>query len=298
MEFTPGVIGSMADDRVGLIGVGLLGSALAERFLEAGLDVLGFDVDEGARRRLVELGGSEAATPGEAAGCRRVVLSLPDERVVASVLEELGETLRERTIVVDTTTGDPDVQARLGIDLAERGVMYLDATVGGSSQHVREGRAVVMAGGDAGAIEACRDLFDCFASRTIHVGGCGSGGRMKLVTNLVLGLNRAALAEGLGLAEKFELDDELVLEALQAGPAWSRAADDKGHKMITGDFSPQARLAQHRKDVERILQAGERNGAGLPLSEVHLALLESVEAAGYGDEDNSAVVRAYRDDPG
>ncbi|MEC9010154.1 MAG: NAD-binding protein, partial [Planctomycetota bacterium] len=80
---------------------------------------------------------------------------------------------------------------------------------------------------------------------------------------------------------------------LQAGPAWSRAMDDKGQKMIAGRFEPQARLSQHLKDVRLILEAGRNLGVGLPLSGVHEALLGEVEAAGYGDDDNSAVIRAW-----
>jgi len=195
--------------------------------------------------------------------------------------------------VIDTTTGDPLRQANTGSLLAERGIAYLDATVGGSSRHVREGIAVVMAGGDAEAFDACRDLFASFSSQAIHVGECGSGSKMKLVVNLVLGLNRAALAEGLALARGFDLEPGLALQCLQAGPAWSRAMDDKGAKMIEGRFEPQARLSQHLKDVKLILEAGRESGVRLPLSRLHREVLEAVEAAGFGEDDNSAVIRAW-----
>ena len=117
---------------------------------------------------------------------------------------------------------------------------------------------------------------------------------MKLVVNLVLGLNRAALAEGLSLADGLGLEGGLALECLQAGPAWSRAMDDKGQKMLEQDFAPQARLSQHLKDVRLILDSGRETSTRLPLSDVHCRLLESVETAGFGDEDNSAILRAYR----
>ena len=281
------------DEVVGLVGIGLLGQALALRLLAAGFSVVGWDTSDAAREALVEMGGTAATDCGEALACRRVLLSLPDDTVVAEVLEESGESLAEGTTVIDTTTGDPLRQARIGRRLAEQGISYLDATVGGSSRHVREGTAVVMAGGANQAFAGCKDLLDAFTSRVFHVGDCGSGSRMKLVVNLVLGLNRAALAEGLALADGFELDPLLALECLQAGPAWSRAMDDKGQKMIVGDFQPQARLSQHLKDVRLIIEAAADLDVVLPLSQSHQGLLEAVEAAGFGDDDNSAVIRAW-----
>ena len=280
-------------ETIGLVGVGLLGQALASRFVAAGLSVIGWDVRPEARRAVVELGGAAAESAADALGCRRVVLCLPDDSVVAGVLEESGEALPSGATVIDTTTGDPLRQANTGSLLAERGIAYLDATVGGSSRHVREGIAVVMAGGNAEAFDACRDLFASFSSQAIHVGECGSGSKMKLVVNLVLGLNRAALAEGLALARGFDLEPGLALQCLQAGPAWSRAMDDKGEKMIEGRFEPQARLSQHLKDVKLILEAGQESGVRLPLSRLHRQVLEAVEAAGFGEDDNSAVIRAW-----
>lgn len=293
MSVTGKPIEGKRGEPVGLVGVGLLGSALASRLLSAGFPVIGWDVSAEARRGLGELGGTVASGVADAISCSRVLLSLPHDGVVAEVLAEAGERPAAGTVVIDTSTGDPDGQAAVGVGLAQRGVDYLDATVAGSSRHVREGTAVVMAGGDAEAFAGCRDLFDSFAVRTIHVGPCGSGSRMKLVVNLVLGLNRAALAEGLALAGGLGLDLPLALECLQAGPAGSRAVDDKGQKMITGEFDPQARLGQHLKDVGLILASGAQHDVPLPLSVVHERLLTAVEAAGFGGEDNSAVCRAY-----
>ena len=112
---------------------------------------------------------------------------------------------------------------------------------------------------------------------------------MKLVTNLVLGLNRAALAEGLVLAEQLDLDGLQTLDVLRRSMAYSRIMDTKGEKMIAREFAPQARLSQHLKDVRLMLAA---SAIPLPLSEAHRALLEKAEALGYGDSDNSAIIEA------
>jgi 3-hydroxyisobutyrate dehydrogenase-like beta-hydroxyacid dehydrogenase len=285
-------------DRIlGLIGLGLVGSALAERFLAAGFAVLGFDIDAVRREELRARGGSVADSAADVARrSPRIVLSLPDSEIVRAVLEPLRPALAARagTIVVDTTTGDPEPTAALGAALAADGVAYLDATIAGSSTQVRAGEVLVIAGGEARAFDACRDVFATFAPRAFLVGPWGSGARMKLVVNLVLGLNRAVLAEGLGLAASCGLDPAAALEVLEAGPSYSRVMETKGPRMLAGDFTPQARLAQHLKDVRLILKLGAACGARLPLSSLHRELLESLAAQGYHNADNSAIIRAFR----
>lgn len=284
----------MSRGRVGLIGVGLLGSALAERLVGAGFGVLGADVDPDRLDALGRLGGDVAADASEVIGsCDRVILSLPTSEVVRAVIERVGAALRPGSTIIDTTTGSPGDAEALGVRLAARGVAYLDATVSGSSAQARRGEAVLMVGGDAGAFAACRDLFDVLARAAFHVGPVGAGARMKLATNLVLGLNRAALAEGLAFARSIGLDPAQTLEIVRAGAAASRIADTKGPRMVAADFAPEARLSQHLKDVRLILAEASRAGAETPMSLAHLGLLEAAEAAGYGEADNSAIIRAF-----
>lgn len=271
---------------VGIIGLGLLGGAIAERFTKAGFTVYGFDVRP-------ECGGEAESAADVARRSRRIVLSLPTSDISAAVLEEMEPHLSAGALIIDTTTGDPEQIAGFGAALSRLGVRYLDATVGGSSKLVREGAAIVMVGGDPGAFEDSRDLLDCFSSRAFHVGPCSSGARMKLVFNLVLGLHRAVLAEALSFAASYGIDPAAALEVLKAGAAYSKVMDIKGGKMLNGDFTPEARLSQHLKDVRLILAAAQRCGAMVPLSEIHRELLERAEAAGYGALDNSAVIKAF-----
>jgi 3-hydroxyisobutyrate dehydrogenase-like beta-hydroxyacid dehydrogenase len=191
-------------------------------------------------------------------------------------------------MVIDTTTGDPAQAMELAGKVRSSDAVYLDAAISGSSAQLRTGDAVVLVGGDADAVARCDDLFRSFARSTIHAGEAGSGAKLKLVTNLVLGLNRAALAEGLTLARSFEIEPELAFRALKEGAAYSRVMEAKGPKMLAGDFSPEARLSQHLKDVRLMLTADVR----LPLTETHRALLERAETLGFGAADNSAVIKA------
>lgn len=280
---------------IGLIGLGLLGSAVAERLLAAGHTVIGFDVLAEARMQLSQLGGVRTATATEVAEESDIIwLALPNDASSRDVLHEIDGHLRRGQIIADLGTGDPSIAESLAGDLSERGVQYLDATISGSSAQVRRGDALVMVGGEESAFGVCRRLFESFAWQVRHVGPSGHGAWMKLVTNLVLGLNRAALAEGLAFAEAVGLDAEATLAVLRDSMAYSRIMDTKGPKMIARDFTPEARLSQHLKDVRLIREAGASAGQPLPLSTEHQRLLELAESLGFGDVDNSAIIEAWR----
>jgi 3-hydroxyisobutyrate dehydrogenase-like beta-hydroxyacid dehydrogenase len=281
---------------VGLIGLGLLGSALAERLLAAGFAVRGFDVDPACRERAAAAGCLVAASSADLARhCPRILLSLPDADVSAAVVAELTPVVQQGTTIIDTTTGDPQVMQRIGNELAAVGIGYLDATIAGSSAQARSGDVLMLIGGDEKVVARCRDLLEAISPRSIHVGPRGDGARMKLVVNLVLGLNRAVLAEGLTLARTLGLDLQMALQVLQQSPADSAVMATKGEKMIAGDFAPQARLRQHLKDVRLILRAAGPESS--PLSALHEGLLQALVDRGYGDEDNSAIMRAFDESP-
>jgi len=278
---------------VGLIGAGLMGLAMTERLRSRGREVLGWDISVDQRSALARLGGAVAGDSSEVfSRCRRIILSLPNDEVVAGVLTEAGGAMRAGQVVMDTSTGAPEAAASRDRELGARGVGYLDATVSGSSAQTRSGEIVMMVGGSPEAFAECRELFGLLARQAIHTGPCGSGAKMKLVTNLVLGLNRAALAEGLLLARALGLPDDQALRVLRESMAFSRVMESKGEKMVRGDFAPQARLSQHLKDVCLMLEAGAATGVPLPLTAVHRDLLEFGERHGLGPLDNAAIIRA------
>lgn len=254
--------------------MGLMGSAVMKRTGAA----CGWDLD--ATRCVKATAANEVFDR-----CEVVFLCLPNSGVVRDVLT--NATLKPGLILIDTTTGEPTEMAALGAELSAKGIHYLDATISGSSAQLANGDVLIMAGGDAAVFERCRDLFAKLSRDAVHTGPCGSGAKMKLVTNLVLGLNRAALAEGLVLAEELQVDGKQALDVLRRSMAYSRIMDTKGEKMLARDFTPQAKLSQHLKDVRLMLAA---SSIPLPLSETHRALLEKAEALGFGDADNSAVI--------
>lgn len=285
-------------EKIGLIGLGLIGTAIAQLLLEAGYPVVGFDVD---RERLIHagnLGVQSASSPAIlAAQVTRLILSLPDTSIVLEVVEGSDGILHADSLpalIIDTTTGDPEQTAELSHRLKQRNIVLLDATISGSSKQLKDGQAVLMVGGDLGAFTKCKDLLDVLSPKVFYLGPSGSGSRAKLASNLILGLNRLALAEGLVFAEKLGLDLHTFLEVLKVSPAYSAAMDAKGPKMLSGDFAPQSRIRQHRKDVSLILKYAEKAGQQLLLSKIHLDILDAAIEAGDADMDNAAVIREIR----
>jgi len=276
---------------IGLVGLGLVGTAMAERLLAEQFKLVGFDIDSTKCEHLEQLGGKAVSNPAQVAEqADRIVLSLPNTEVVLEVVEGPEGILESKTLpryIIDTTTGDPEETAALAQRLARRGIHFLDAPFSGSSRQLRDKEIVFLVGGDKKAFEECKDIFDALGERVFYVGESGSGSKAKLAGNLILGLNRLALAEGLVFASKLGLDPEAFLELLKVTPAYSAAMNVKGRKMLDGDFQPQARLRQHHKDVSIILKYAEKLKQELPLSKVHLDVLEKAIAAGDGDLDNS-----------
>jgi len=287
--------GPAPDLCVGIVGLGLMGTALAERFLEHGYAVKVWNRTRSKADPLLAIGAQWSENP--LALCPRVIVSLFTTETVIEVLERMQAGWRAGLVILDTTTGEPDQTGALGERLAAHGVRYLDAPLSGSSEQTRHGQATVLVGGDRGTFEACADLWRVMGQRVFHTGRCGSAAKMKLISNLVLGLNRAALAEGLAFAEALGISPAAALPVLAGSMAYSRAMDVKGRKMVERDFTVQARLSQHLKDVRLMLQSAANAGMSLPFSETHRQLLERAEAAGLGSQDNSAIIEVLRRRP-
>ncbi len=279
---------------IGLIGVGLMGSAIAERLIKHGFALIGWDLRVEQRTELAQLGGKVADDLQQVfTECDFLVLSLPNDLVVRNLLDEHSSQLRSGHRIIDTSTGDPKTAVALAESLQKRGIQYLDATISGSSVQVRNGTAVTLVGATETAFVDCHSILKVFNSEVLHVGPSGSGAQMKLVTNLVLGLNRAALAEGLVFAQSLGLSLEKSLTVLKLSMAYSRIMDTKGNKMIARDFAPQAKLDQHAKDVKLMLASARESNLQLPLSKTHLELLHHASQLGFGEADNSAIIEAY-----
>jgi 3-hydroxyisobutyrate dehydrogenase-like beta-hydroxyacid dehydrogenase len=284
---------------VGLVGLGLMGTAMSTRLLEAGYEVLGFDVDEARRSEHSGRGGTVAADVAElATRCRTIILSLPHADISREVcLGETGVAVRSRqgTVVADTTTTRPDDAVALGRELTGRGLQFLDVGISGNSARVREGEALGVVGGAAEQAPVLLDALATFCSDVMVAGDVGDGMRAKLTINHVLTLNRFALAEGLVFAETLGMQPHLALDALRRSAAYSTAIDMWGTRMVEEDYdSPASRVRGGNKDLQLILQLAKEQGSPtFALGQVD-NVVRAMLANGLGDLDNAVLADMLR----
>lgn len=286
-------------EKVGVVGLGLIGTSLAKRLMAAGFAVHGYDLDPDRGALLASLGGTSAASLAEIGrNCRTILISVLSTDQVESVLESADEggpmrLSREHTIIC-TSTCDPDRIAALAGRIARHGVRFLEAPLSGNSDQIALGNGLGLVGGEGAVADAVAPVLDAICPRRHLVGPVGAGGRTKLAVNLVGGLNRAVMAEGLAFAESLGLDLLPFLEVLKASAAYSRTMDNRGRKMALSDFTPHAKISQSRKDFLLMRDAAERSGQSLPLATVYLELIEGCLAHGEGELDNSAIIQEVR----
>jgi 3-hydroxyisobutyrate dehydrogenase-like beta-hydroxyacid dehydrogenase len=286
---------------VGVIGVGLMGEVFARRLVSAGFGVVGFDIDPAKTARLKEFGARAAASIGDVVRAANVIVfavfntDQVEDVVEKEVLPAIGKPGGgPRKTVLCTSTCDPDRVAALAGRATKQGLRFLETPVSGTSEQVRQGDGVGLIGGDKTIAAEVDDVLQALFPRRFHVGAAGDGGRTKLAVNLILGLNRLALAEGLVFATRLGLEPNAFLKVAQASASYSQVMDTKGRKMIESDFRPEGRAKQTLKDVHLMLEQAQKVGQPLPLLNVHCDVLEACVRNGEADLDNSVIVAEIR----
>ena len=287
-----------ANRQVGVIGLGLLGSAIAERLIGAGFRPHGFDIDPATRAVFERRGGVFAQSLAEiATRCDPLILAVYNTEQVEAVVERgilpvVGG--RSGQIVLCASTCDPDRVAALAQRMASKGLYLLETPISGTSEQVRKGDGVGLLGGDREKLQQVSEIVEAITPAYFYVGEVGNGGRAKLAINLILGLHRLALAEGLVFASRLGLDPAAFLKVARASAAESQVMGTKGPKMIAADFAPEGRVRQTLKDVHLMLDQAEKLGQQLPLLAINAEVLQACVDHGEADLDNSIVIEEIR----
>jgi 3-hydroxyisobutyrate dehydrogenase-like beta-hydroxyacid dehydrogenase len=280
--------------RVGIVGVGLLGSAVVSRLLAGGFQVTGHDTRREQVTALEPKGLRPAANAREASAEADAVFTiLPTPDTVEGVWlgpDGLLETAPPDAVLMQMSTIGPGLAVRLGEAARARGRLFLDTPISGTSTMVARGDCAIFVGGDAALAERCRPVFDAITARTVHVGAVGSASVAKLAANLIGGINAIALAEALVLGAKAGLAPAVLLEVLRQTPVSSRTLESRGPLMVSHRFDPFIRLDLFTKDFRLMLEEGARLGVPLPLTSVAHQLCTATSAAGHGEEDLAAVI--------
>jgi 3-hydroxyisobutyrate dehydrogenase-like beta-hydroxyacid dehydrogenase len=281
---------------VGMLGLGLMGSAMSGMLAAAGYQVVGFDVEPARCREHEDRGGEVAdSTAAVAKQCPVIVVSLPNAAISRQACEEAAAAAAPTTLFLDTTTVAASDSQAIAQMMTGRGMRYLDATVSGNAKQAAVGDAVVMVGGPEEDVAEARPVLMAIGRSLHHMGPVGTGSRTKLIVNLALGIHRLAMAEALVMGEQADLDLEVLLEVLKDGAAYSRAMDIWGDRMLAGDhYPPTARIRQSHKDARLIQQQAHEVGSPTWLGSVVRQVLQIAEADGLADADNAAVIEVLR----
>jgi 2-hydroxy-3-oxopropionate reductase len=284
-------------ERIGFIGLGIMGKPMARNLLKAGYPVVVFNRSQGAIAELVSEGASSAVSPKDVAEQTDVVITcLPDSPdVEAVVLGSNGviEGARPGMMVIDMSTIAPATSRKLYAALAEKGVQALDAPVSGGDIGAQQGTLSIMVGGDGSAFERALPILQAMGKNIVHIGATGAGQVTKACNQIVVALTVQAVAEALTLAKKSGVDGAKVREALLGGFAQSRVLEVHGKRMLEGRFEPGFKLNLHRKDMNIVLQTGRELNLPLLGSSQVTGLMDALLAQGKGELDNAALISLY-----
>ena len=280
---------------VGFIGLGNMGRPMALNLLKHGFSLVVHDVDP-AKLEPLRAGGANVADSAEhvaAATARTICMVETTAQAEAVITGERGiiRSAAPGHIVVCMSTIDPLVAARLGGTLAGRGVAMLDAPVSGGTARAASGELSVIGGGDKATFEACRDLFIAMGSKIFHVGHLGQGLAMKLVNNMLIQVNRAAVAEALIMGVKAGLDPQTIYDVVRVSTGTSFAFESGVPKILARDFSPGGTVDITYKDQELETAFAKQLGVPLLLANVTQQLYQMARAAGLNKEDGLAVIK-------
>jgi 3-hydroxyisobutyrate dehydrogenase-like beta-hydroxyacid dehydrogenase len=276
---------------VGIIGLGIMGGAIARNLVAKGWNVAGFDTDpercDEARANGVDVA---ANTAGVAERAEIILMSLPSSAAVHAVVGEIVGAKAPKRIVVELSTLALADKLAMRDALAAAGHIGLDCPLSGTGAQAQIGDLVVYASGDKGAIETCRTLFADFSRKTADLGEFGSGSKMKYVANHLVAIHNVAAAEAMVLGMKAGLDPQTIIEVISAGAGNSRVFELRAPLMAEQRYEPPTmRITTWKKDLDVIGAYAGELGVPLPVFDATLALYSAAKSMGYGGQDTGSV---------
>jgi 2-hydroxy-3-oxopropionate reductase len=284
-------------ERVGFIGLGIMGAPMARNLAEAGYELTVHNRSPRKAEKLAgETGAVVASSPGEVAGRSDIIITmLPGPPEVEAVAGEVLEAARAGSLLVDMSTSSPDLARRLWAAGRERGVGLLDAPVSGGDVGAIEGTLSIMVGGEEGDFERARPLFEVMGDTVVPVGAAGAGQVTKAANQVVVALVLQAVAEALVLGARGGVPPEKVLEVLGGGLAANKVMEVKREKFLSRTFEPGGKVKFHRKDLGIALETARERGVALPVTALVNELFGALVSRGRGEWDHSALITLVED---
>jgi 2-hydroxy-3-oxopropionate reductase len=281
-------------EKVGFVGLGIMGAAMAGNILEAEYELVVHNRTRTKADQLAQYGARVADSPREVAESSDVVITMlpgpPEVEEVVAGEDGLLEGTTEGSLIIDMSTSSPLGARQLAHTARERGVGMLDGPVSGGDIGARDGTLSIMVGGEEDDFERARALFEVMGETVVHVGGIGTGQVVKACNQIVVALVIEAVAEALVLGSKAGVAPDRVVEVLSGGLAANKVLEVKGEKLLSRDFTPGGKVEYHRKDLRITLAAGREYGVTLPVTALVEQMFGVLEAKGRGSWDHSALL--------
>lgn len=283
---------------VAYLGMGIMGSAMAGRLLDAGFPLTVWNRTRERCNALEEKGAKVADTAKAAVEACDLVFTCTSDPASAKAVV-FGENgvlagITEGQMFIDMSTVDEETVVEISKAVTEKGGLFLEGPVSGSKGPALQGQLVILAAGDEKVKEAAQPCFDVMGKRTVFLGEVGNGARMKLVLNMMMGINMAALSEGLAVGQKSGLKGSDIVDVLKDTAIASPMYALKGPKMLAGDHATNFPLKHAQKDVRLAVNLGEKVGQPLPVAAATNEVMKAAMADGHGDADFSAVDEAVK----
>ncbi|TCN00666.1 3-hydroxyisobutyrate dehydrogenase [Paenibacillus sp. BK033] len=283
--------------KIGFIGLGVMGYGMAANLLRSGFEVTVYNRTAGKAGELIACGASEAATPADAVREAEIVITMiSNDAAIREVY--YGENgifgaVRPGTVLIDSSTISPSLALELTETAESKGASFLDAPVTGSKPAAEGGTLTFMVGGPEKKLKEVETVLTAMGRKIIYMGANGSGATAKLAHNTIVGINMAALAEGMAIAASGGINGSAFLELVQSGGAASRTAELKGEKVLASDYDVQFSLALMLKDLRLSSVLSDGLKVPTPMLEAAKSLFQIGDSMGLGDFDMSSVTQAY-----
>ena len=284
------------DKTVGIIGLGIMGGAIARNLVERGWRVIGFDTDSGRRADLALAGVEMADDVSQLVRDAPIVMtSLPSPAAVEQVAQQIADSGQPSRIVVELSTLGIADKLRFEATLSKAGHIALDCPLSGTGAQAKMRDLIVYASGDSHAIAQCTDLFSDFARQSADLGQFGNGSRMKFIANHLVAIHNVATAEAMVLAECAGLDPKMVVEMVGPGAGGSRMFQMRAPMMVEGLYEPATmKVSIWRKDMAVIAEFAEEVGCATPLFTLTQPVYAQAMAMGLGEQDTASVFEVLK----
>lgn len=284
-------------ERIGFIGLGIMGLPMARNLINAGYQVTAFDINKRALDQICTYGAEKGQSPKDVSQKSDVIITmLPNSPQVREVVLGEGgvlEGIESGKTVIDMSSISPIAAQEIAAELEKRGVDMLDAPVSGGQEKAEKGTLAIMVGGKQEVFNKNEKILHTMGSTVTLVGDIGAGQTTKLVNQVMVAINIAAVAEGLMLGKKAGVDPRRIFDAIKGGLAGSQCLLDKAPRMFEGRYEPGFKIKLHMKDLNNVLETSRDLGVAMPLCSQVAEMMKVLLAHDHGEEDHGALALFY-----